>query len=278
MDDVWRYRWRAALLIQRRDLWAVLFSPAIYATLAISLLAASLLLRNTLTFVAEKGLTVLADPLAFPLFLTVLLSALFLAVSSTATIARERDRGVLEVLFYGPVDHVAYILGKYLAQMVTYLAMTAIYIPCFLLYALLTHIRFDPRLLAVVLLSVFTTSTVIAFGILISALTRTVRLGLIILLGVIFIFLAIQIGHQLLISIPPPEKYYNPFLFLRRALGVLDQGVAWLSPFAYLRQGMDALTAGDLTRYVISLLVSLAYTGVLLALGVVGLRWRGVRG
>lgn len=277
MNNAWRYRWRAAFLIQKRDLWATLFSPPVYATLTLSLLVASLLLRNTLNFVAEKGLTVLADPLAFPLFLTVLLSALFLAISSTATIARERDQGVLEVLFYGPVDHISYVLGKYLAQVVTYLAMVALYVPCFLLYAYLTHLHFDLRLLAVILLSVFTTSAVIAFGILVSTLTRTVRLALVILLGVVLVFLAIQVGYQLLISIPPPGRYYNPYLFLKAALGALNRLVTWLSPFAHLRQGMTALAAGNLAGFAVSLVTSLAYTGVLLALGVMGLKWRGVR-
>ena len=60
----------------------------------------------------KNGLLVLSGAFNFPLFAIIFFSATFLALSSVTTIARERDQGTMEALFYGPIDSTAYILGK----------------------------------------------------------------------------------------------------------------------------------------------------------------------
>ena len=119
----WRHRWHAALLIHRRDFRVMLFSWGPYLVLSLSLLAATLILRNYLNFVDANGLFMVSGVFNIPLFVVISLSAIFLAVSSVTTIARERDQGTMEALFYGPVDSFSYVLGKYLAQITTYLFM-----------------------------------------------------------------------------------------------------------------------------------------------------------
>lgn len=273
----WRYRWRAAFLIQQRDLRSMVFGLGMYGVLGLSMLAATLILRNYLNFVNEKGLLVLSGAFTLPLFAAVFLSSLFLALSSVTTIARERDQGTMEVLFYGPVDGVSYILGKYLAHIVVYLMMVVVYGVGFVLYAGLTNFTFPPRLIWVLLLSILVTSDVVAFGMFLSTLSRTVRAALLLFLAIVLVFVVIQAGHTFLTTIPIQDRYYNPVLFLKNAFSFLNQVAGWLSPFSYLNQGLNAVGRGSGTTYLVMLVISAAYTVVFLGLSVVALERKGVR-
>ena len=157
----WSHRWHAAFLIQRREWRSMIFGWGMYITLSLSLLAAMLILRNHLNFVGENGLLVVAGAFTLPLFAVIFLSSLFLAISSVVTIAREREQGTMEALFYAPIDSFAYVFGKYLAQVATYLVMVIIYAVCFLLYAGLTNFTFSIGLNLVLLLSIFIASNLL---------------------------------------------------------------------------------------------------------------------
>ena len=88
--------------------------------LALGLLAALLAVRTHLDAIARDRLLVLADAFTLPLFIASLVVIFFLTLASAAGIARERESGTLEVLFYGPVDHWSYVLGKHLALVAGY--------------------------------------------------------------------------------------------------------------------------------------------------------------
>lgn len=273
-----QHRWHAARLIYRRDLTNMLWGPGIYVITTLALFAALLLLRNYLNFVGESGLVVLSGAFNFPLFVTIFLSALFLALTSVMTIARERDTGTIEVLFYGPIDSSAYVVGKYLAQLVTYLVMLVLLGFVFLLFVNATNFTFPNSLGWVVLLSVLVASDVIAFGIFLSALSSRVRTALAIFLGVVIVLLAIQFGDQLVTAIPLESRYYNPVLVLQNTLGYLGQLVRWVSPFSYLTQGMEAVRRGDSAGYLLTCGVAFVFTLIFLVLAVVVLNRKGVRG
>ena len=273
----WQHRRHAAFLIHRRDLRAMLFGKGIYLVLSLALLVTVTLLRNYLNFVDENGLLVLSGAFNFPLFVIIFLSALFLALSSLATIAREREQGTMETLFYGPVDAVSYILGKYLAQMVTYLVMMVIYAVCFMIYALLTNFTFPLSVGWVVLLSILIASNIITFGIFISALSGGVRPAVLFFMGVVVILTALQFGQEILAVLPWSDDYYNPVLFLQNVLAAVNRLLNWLSPFSFLMQGMEAVRRGSMSTYLIVTLVSAIFTLVFLGLSVVALERKGVR-
>jgi len=273
----WQHRRHAAFLIHRRDLRAMLFGKGIYLVLSLALLVTVTLLRNYLNFVDENGLLVLSGAFNFPLFVIIFLSALFLALSSLATIAREREQGTMETLFYGPVDAVSYILGKYLAQMVTYLVMMVIYAVCFMIYALLTNFTFPLSVGWVVLLSILIASNIITFGIFISALSGGVRPAVLFFMGVVVILTALQFGQEILAVLPWSDDYYNPVLFLQNVLAAVNRLLSWLSPFSFLMQGMEAVRRGSMSTYLIVTLVSAIFTLVFLGLSVVALERKGVR-
>jgi len=161
----WGRRWHATLLIQRREWRSMIFSWGLYIALSLALLAAILILRNHLNFVGENGLLVVSGAFTLPLFAVIIVSSLFLALSSVTTIAREREQGTMEALFYGPIDAFSYVLGKYLAQVATYLVMVIFYGCCFLFYAGLTNFTFSGDQYLVLLLSVLIASNFIVVGI-----------------------------------------------------------------------------------------------------------------
>src|SRR5207247_441067 len=118
-----RARWRTIWAIGRRDLLGMLYGPAIYVVVALGMLATLPVVHGYLDAVERNRLLVLTDPFSLPFFVAATIAMLFLALSSVATIAREKDQGTLEVLFYGPVDRGSYVLAKHLAQLLAYLPM-----------------------------------------------------------------------------------------------------------------------------------------------------------
>lgn len=277
LTENWGHRWHAARLIHRRDLRSMLLGYGVYLVLSLALLAGVLLLGNYLNFVDENGLLVLSGAFNLPLFAIIFLSAIFLALSSVATIARERDQGTMEALFYGPIDAIAYVLGKFLAQMATYLVMVAIYALCFIIYASFTNFTFPWSLGWVVLLSIWVTANVVTFGIFVSAWSSRVRTALLLFLSVVLVLVVIQFGQELLATIPLEGGYYNPVQLLQAALGALNEIISWLSPFSYLMQGMEAVRRQSSSTYLLVLAVSTFFSLLFFILSIVVLERKGVR-
>lgn len=273
----WNYRWHAARLIQQRDLRSMLFGRGMYLALSLALAAAILILRNYLNFIGENGLLVVSGAFVIPLLAVVLITALFLAFSSVTTVARERDQGSMEVLFYGPVDSITYVLGKYLAQMAVAVVMAVIYTLCFAIYAGLTNFNLSLSLGWMILLALLITSDLVAVGIFLSTFSGRVRTALLLFLGLILIFLVIEVGPDLLALIPYQEDYYNPVLFLQNVLTSLGQLTAWLSPIAFLSQGLEAVRRGSTLGYLAVVGLTLGYTLIFLAFSVATLERKGVR-
>lgn len=276
---IWRFRWRLARTIQRRDLHATLYGFGLYVTLAAAIVVAATVLRNYVKSVQDSGLYVLSNPFAIPLFGAVVLSSIYLAIVSTTTIARERDQGTLEVLFYGPMDAVAYLLGKYLAQMSVYVLMVVIYLIALLLYALVTNFVFGLNLLWAAFLSAATASAIVTVGILLSTLNRSARGALLALLALVLSFLGVQLGHDYVSGLTGglPRGQSNPLQFLQTILAWLDRLFSWLSPFAHLERGIDALLRGSAGEYLLMLGLSLLYAVVAFWLAARTLRRKGVR-
>jgi ABC-type transport system involved in multi-copper enzyme maturation permease subunit len=201
---------------------------------------------------------------------------LFLALASVATIARKRDQGTLEVLFYGPVDVRAYVLAKYLAHVLAYLPIGLGLAALMFAYAGMTGLRLPQAFALELLLSVFTAAAVTALGVCLSTLARGVRAG-IALLGVLTaLFLAIRVGSELLSGIAVTNNV-SPLLVLRNVVLALDATAGYVSPFGLFQSGVDALVRQDLVAYVSMILLSCLQCAVLLTASARLLARRGVR-
>ena len=98
-------------------------SSSTYVALGFALGLAGWMLSNDVALVRSNGLMVNAAPFQGPLLGALLVLSSFFAFSAVLSVARERDRGTLEVLFYGPIDETTYLGGKLVGLMGAYVAM-----------------------------------------------------------------------------------------------------------------------------------------------------------
>jgi ABC-type transport system involved in multi-copper enzyme maturation permease subunit len=242
--------------------------------LGVALTAATLAVRGTRDEVAREGLATRASPLYFPLFVATLVLSFALAVSSVTGIARERESGTLEVLFYGPVDEAAYVVGKFGSQVLAYLALCPWLVAAFAAYSWLTNLRFSADLLLGILLSVLAAACTVAFGLFLSTFCGSLRAALLLLVGVGAVLLGVQGGSWLLAGLP---ERTGTLAVLAGTLAAANRVVALVSPYSYLDRGMEAALVGDPGAYAVAVVSSLLYATALLGGAIWCLRWRGVR-
>ena len=233
--------------IGRRALVSSLYSPGVYTVTALALLAASTLVLNNLAFLDENGLLVLTRPFFLPIFVCTTLLSLYFSLHATLHLVREREQGTLKVLFFGPVDGVSYLLGRLCSQTLLFvLAGTTL-----LLWAAalgwMTNLLVQADLLGVLALGLLTNGAVVAFGLLVAGWGRTARTALVVFALVLLLALLVQFGEQALLQLASQSgsNRQDSLGFLRSVLEVLNGLLLWLSPFAQMSRGMDALLAGD---------------------------------
>lgn len=271
-----KYRFNAIRVIARRDIKSTVNGLGIYVAASLAFLVAMLFVRSNLHGVTENGLMVMANPLNYPLLIAVIIGAIYLALTSTISVSRERDQGTLEVLFYGPVDYATYVLAKFLEQLLTFVGLIAIYVVGFFIISKLTNFGMDGSFLAMAGLSVLMAASIVAFGLLLSTVSRNARTSVIVLLVLLVAFLAIDIVAGILTGMSARDMSIT-LVYTRVAVDMINQGLKWISPFAYLSRGMAAVELGSSTQILSSIGASLLYTAVLLALAIQFLDRRGVR-
>lgn len=263
--------------LSKRDLYSTLRSWGIYIVAFLSFIASSFILKNYLDSIQADDILISADPLNYPLFISVIIISFYLAILSAISISREKDQGTLEVLFYGPVSSLTYILGKYIKDILTYLVMVVFFLVYFWGVSLLTNLGFSYGLLKTILVSIFSVSCIVSFGLFISSITGKMRNSIIWLVGILALFLAIQIGQTILLGMP--EENMSPVLiYLGDTLSVVSRGINWISPFSYLTRGIDSIYLGNTLLYGLNILYSLVYSAILLLLSIFILKKKGVKG
>jgi len=263
--------------LSKRDLYSTLRSWGIYIVAFLSFIASSFILKNYLDSIKENDILISADPLNYPLFISVIIISFYLAILSAISISREKDQGTLEVLFYGPVSSSIYILGKYIKDILTYLIMVIFFLAYFWGVSFLTNLGFSYGLVKTILVSIFSVSCVVSFGLFISSLTGKIRSSIIWLIGILLLFLAVQVGQTILFGMP--EEKMSPVLtYLGNTLSIISRGINWISPFSYLTRGIDAVSLGNNFLYGINILYSIIYSAILLSLSIFTLKRKGVRG
>ena len=85
----------------------------IYITAAVSVAIAALLIFNSFRFVGESSLNILGQPFLLPLQTALSLAMLFVAIEATLAIARPREQGSLQILFFAPIDESILVGGKF---------------------------------------------------------------------------------------------------------------------------------------------------------------------
>ena len=270
-------RMRAVITIHKRDLRTVLFGPASHVVTTLSMLVAIVIIRNYLNYIEANGLYPMPGLFSFPFRWAIILCGVYLAFSSVVTISRERASGTMELLFYGPVDHVSYVLGKFFAQLTFYVFTVVLYSVCFLVLSRIANIQLSAGFFFMILLSLFTGGYLIAIGIFVSSVSRTVRSASLLFLGLVVGALLIQGAQAWLSATSVESDYYNPVLLLQQLLSWSQIGLRWLSPFSYLNRGVDEMLRGNMMVYTGTIALSITFSVILLFVSVLGLKLRGVR-
>ena len=263
-------------VIARRELLQSVRGIGGYVALSVALAAATAVLLVDVRALAIGGLLVLSDPFGPSLAISLLVVALFLAVSAAVSTARDREGGTLEVLFYGPVDEVSYILGKVGGLLMAFIAALPLIGVVFVLLSLLTGFVLTPKVLATLVVSVVPAAMIVSFGTLLAIGTSRVRTAILLLIAVVAVILGVSFAYNLVLMIPISDAA-SPVLPLRDSLAALDRVVDWLSPFSYLERVVDGATRGAWRGAAVNLAIALTYALVMMALAVLWMRRRGVQ-
>ena len=257
--------WNIINLIRIQTCDGLMISPSPYVILFLGLALTQVLLANSLKTVNDGYLSVLNEPFLLPLNSFCLLSGLSIALLATISISKEREQGLVETLYYGPVNPEHYLFGKLLAHLFAYGALISAYIVAALLFSKLTNLSFSPRLLLIAVFSIFTATAFISLGLFISAVVKKIRNAVLIFLGVILIFLALQLGEVLLTSIVVNNEIMG-LVFLRDTLAGLNKVLDWLSPPFYLLSGSNAMMRQNLGETALYLGAACVFSIILFAL------------
>ncbi|MFN8634718.1 MAG: ABC transporter permease subunit, partial [Chloroflexota bacterium] len=269
-------RRRAIWVIARRDFLSMLYGPGLYVVTALGMLATLPIVAGYLDAVERSRVLILADAFTLPFFIATIIAMIFLALASVATIARERDQGTLEALFYGPVDVASYVIGKHLAHVLAFLPIGLGLAMLMLSYSGMSALRLPAAFPLELLLSIFTAAAVAALGVCLSTLVRGVRGGIALLGALTLVLLAIRIGSELLSGIQVPNGV-SPLLLVRNVVLALDAVAGYVSPFGLFQNGVDALVRQDLAAYAGAIVLACLHCALLLSVSARLLARRGVR-
>ena len=138
-------RWPVAGVIAWREAKAAMRGMGCYIALTLALVAATWMLLVDVRALQAAGVLVLADPFRPSVAVAMLVLALFFAVSAAVSAARDRESGTLEVLFYGPVDEITYVLGKAGGLLLAYLAALPLLLASLALLSWMSGFALTPR-------------------------------------------------------------------------------------------------------------------------------------
>jgi|TARA_B100000959_G_scaffold251075_1_gene280096 ABC-type transport system involved in multi-copper enzyme maturation permease subunit len=217
------------------------------------------------------------DLFSFPFRWVIILTSVYLAFSVVVAIARERESGAMELLFYGPVDNVSYVLGKYSAQLTVYCSLIILYLICFFILSNIAGVQIPGSFYMMMLLSLVTGAYLISVGVFVSTMSRNVRSATLVFLTLIASTLLIQASQAWLSNIAPESDYYNPVLLLQQLLGWIQVVLTWLSPFSYLNYGVSEMLRGNMSAFLRVVGLSFVFCITFVFSSIIGLKIRGVR-
>ena len=265
-------------VLVKRDLFSALRGSGLYVVSSVLFLSAAFIVKNYLDSIKKNDVFVSHNPLSSAFSIPMVIVSVYLALVSAASISREKDQGTLEVLFYGPVSYFSYVIGKYINGMLNYLVVVVFFFIYFLGISNLTNLGFSYRLVEAIFMSLFSVSCVISFGLLISSFTRRIRSSILWLVGILLLFLGIQLSHTILLGMPETTMS-SVLVYFEKSLSMISRYViGWLSPFSYVTRGMEAVSMGDLKSYGMNIIYCIIYSVVSLSLSMFILEKKGVRG
>jgi len=269
-------KWHTIWILARRELRSSVYGLGLYLTMFGTMVIIYYFLRNYLGGVQEDRILITSSPLDAPLFLAMGISSIYLAIAATLSIAREKDQNTIEVLFYGPINYLSFILSKYLKGILEFLIIAAFFVLYFIAFSLLTNLGISFGFVQTLVLSLFLASYMISFGVLLSTLTNNVRNAVLVFLGVMLGLVAIQLSYTVLDGMKLATS--SSLAYIRDTLEVLLNITKWVSPYYYFTRGMDAISLGSGRIYLINTASYVVLSAIFLGLSMFSLQRKGVKG
>jgi hypothetical protein len=267
-------------IIRRRQRRAILLGPGVYLITAIALLIGSIVLHNNVRFAERNLIFVAVQPFFLPVLVHTVLQSVHLALHASLQVSRERDKGTLEVLAYGPVSSFSYMLGMFVGYMEVY-ALSALGVCAWILAVCGTlNLAFTMESVLALVFSVGVASSVIALGLLLAVLGGRGRTSVLLFILIVVATLAIQAADSAvgLVTQSTNPTINDPILVIRNVLASLDRMLGWVAPFSQLGEMMTNLIDREIGACVLRALASVAETVATLAGAVFVLHRRGPRG
>ena len=192
--------------VTQRNLRQLAGSLSPYAVLTVGLAGVVISLGNTLQVIRRGYAVVLREPFSLPLLGVCVFAALLLGLLAGASVARERESGVLETMFYSPLNDKEYMLGKFLAHWLTYGIMMMVLSVAVWVLAFGTQLSISLRLLLVPIFSSLLSAAAIGLGLFLATVNRTVRGTLLSFLGYFLFFGALSLGQLILTAMARSEE------------------------------------------------------------------------
>ena len=132
-------RFNAIQRIARQQVRDTLLGWNFYVTASVAVLIAVALVYNSVRFVETSGLNIMTRPFFAPLQFAATIAILYVTIEATLAVARPREQGSLQVLFFAPIDTPAFIAANFVAGLLIYILFLAIIIPSLLVLVLITN-------------------------------------------------------------------------------------------------------------------------------------------
>jgi ABC-type multidrug transport system permease subunit len=274
-DSVARLRLNAAWVVGVREFRAAMRGLGVYVMATAALAAAGWALLADVRAVRSSGLLVHANPFGVALAAAVFALALFLAVSAVVSAARDRERGTMEVLFYGPVDEFAYVVGKVGGLLAVYVALLPVLLVALLVIGAMTGFLLSGAILLGLVLSIIPAAEIVGFGVLLSIATNRVRTAILLFIAVVALLIGLSIAYTLVLLVPI-EDPSSPMLPVRDGLAAANAVAVWVSPFTYVDRVVESSLSGAWRTALWSLAAAVCYAAATIVLAAAWLRRRGV--
>ena len=269
-------RFNAIQRIARQQVRDTLFGWSFFITASAAILVVMALVYNSVLFVETSGLYIIMRPFFVPLQVAITITILFITVEATLAVARPREQGALQVLFFAPIDVPVFIIANFLAGLLIYILFLAIILPSLLLLVWATNFVLPTALLWGLIPSIFVAGTIVSLGLFVSSIAPSVRAAILILVAALLMLLLIQGGYTALLSIPPTNRFYDALLLFRVVLRTIQDILRWFSPFQMLDVILDASLRVDLAALLRHTGAAALVSVFWLAAAVWALRYKGV--
>lgn len=256
---------------------AMINKPGIYVFVSVGITIMLLMLHNTIENINSGYVLILSEPFIVPLLLFSIFGSFFVSLMAGLSIAKDREEGLLESLFYGPINTLDYVIGKSLSFSVIFIVMVIIYSIVCLILATLANFVITKYFIAIICLSIAVTTSIVGLVILIATFMRSIRGTIFFALGVILLLSTLQFGEDILLNIVSSSAFLS-LITIRDIFVRINHGLAWISPVAYFFSGYDAIFRNNHLLFFVYFFGSLAYGFVTNNIAAAHMQRKGILG